>query len=56
MEEDAKRKAHFRKIGWFWSIVGGLSLLVFVFAISGRFNDIHDEWMKCYELKRIRCR
>lgn len=56
MEEDAKRKAHCRKIGWFWSIVGGLSLLVIVFALAGRLNDAHVEWMKCYELKRTYCK
>lgn len=50
-EQDERNQTHFRKIGWFWSIVGGICAIWFVFAISSRIRSIHVEWMKCYEMQ-----
>ncbi len=46
---------HKRRVEWFWSVVGGLCALVFVFAISSWIGNVHIEWMKCYEVKRNNC-
>jgi len=45
------RDKHRSRIGWFWSIVGGICAIVFVFAISSWIDNVHEEWMRCYELQ-----
>ncbi len=51
LEQEEVKRLHERRIGWFWSIVGGICALWFIFAISSRIRFIHVEWMKCYEIQ-----
>jgi len=48
MDEHSKHK---QRIRWWWSGVGGICALVFVFSISSWIDNVHEEWMKCYEMQ-----
>ncbi len=50
-DQDEIKRVHNRRIHWFWSIVGGICAIWFVFAVSSRIRSMHVEWMKCYEMQ-----
>ncbi len=51
MSDYVNEERHKQRINWFWSVVGGLCALVFVFAISSWIDNVHEEWMRCYALQ-----
>jgi len=51
MSNYVEEEKHKHKIQWFWSGVGGLCALVFVFAISSWIDNVHEEWMRCYAMQ-----
>ena len=50
-EHNMDREKHNMRIGWFWSVVGGICAITFVFAISNWIDNTHEEWMRCYEMR-----